>query len=112
MHDGAPAATAEALMRSRYSAYALCLVPYLLDSWHRSTRPALGLDDLDPATRWLGLRIVDHAIDAGDPEAATVEFIARFRVGGGSARRLHERSRFRRVDGRWQYLDGEILKPA
>jgi SEC-C motif domain protein len=41
------------------------------------------------------------------PDQAEVEFIARFRRGGASAARLHERSRFERVDGRWIYLDGE-----
>lgn len=110
MHEGAAAEDAAALMRSRYSAYALSLVPYLLQSWHETTRPALSEADLDPATRWLGLRIVSHVVDPDDSDAATVEFVARYRVGGGSAQRLHERSRFRRVEGQhWRYVDGEIL---
>jgi SEC-C motif-containing protein len=37
-----------------------------------------------------------------------VEFVARFRVGGGSAQRMRELSRFLRVDGRWFYLDGDV----
>ncbi|HEY9546795.1 MAG TPA: YchJ family metal-binding protein [Solimonas sp.] len=102
---------AEALMRSRYSAYALSMVSYLLRSWDESTRPALREADFDPATRWLGLRIVAHEVDPEDAAAATVEFIARYRIGGGSAQRLHERSRFRRVDGYWRYVDGEMLEP-
>lgn len=97
-------------MRSRYSAYALCLVSYLLESWHESTRPALAAADLDPATRWLGLRIVSHEADPLDPSAAMVEFIARYRIGGGSAQKLHERSRFRRVGQHWRYLDGELIE--
>lgn len=111
LHDGAPAADAEALMRSRYSAYALSMVRYLLESWHETTRPALTEADLDPAMRWLGLRIVAHQVDPVDADAAVVEFIARYRIGGGSAQRLHERSRFRRVDGHWRYLDGEMIAP-
>ena len=57
--------------------------------------------------RWLGLKIL--ATDAGGPEDAhgTVEFVARYKI-DGRARRLHERSRFRRRDGRWFYLDGDL----
>lgn len=98
-------------MRSRYSAYALSMVRYLLESWHEATRPVLTEADLDPATRWLGLRIVSHEVDPVDADAAVVEFIARYRVGGGGAQRLHERSRFRRVGEHWRYLDGELIAP-
>jgi len=108
LHAGVPAASAEALMRSRYSAYALRLLPYLRESWDPSTRPALSEADLDPATRWLGLRIVAHEVDPADPDTAFVEFIARWRVAGGRAQRLHERSRFRRTGDHWRYVDGRI----
>lgn len=102
LHRGAPAANAEALMRSRYSAYARGDHDYLLRSWHASTRPAQL--DADPATRWLGLTVKRHVPDGARAE---VEFVARYRVGGGSAVRLHERSRFVHEDGHWYYLDGE-----
>jgi len=103
LHAGAPAANAEALMRSRYSAYALGLRDYLLASWHPSTRPTEL--ELDTATRWLGLSVKQHAATGDD--RAEVEFVARYRVGGGSATRLHERSRFVREGGHWYYLDGD-----
>ncbi len=90
-------------MRSRYSAYVLQLDAYLLGSWHASTRPAT-LPEHEAGTRWLGLRIV--AQETPSDALAFVEFIARFRVGGGSARRLHERSRFVREQGYWYYVDG------
>lgn len=106
LHAGAAAPDAEALMRARYSAYVLGDAGYLRASWHPDTCPAeLALSDA-AATRWLGLEVKRHAID--DADHATVEFVARYRVGGGSAVRLHERSRFVRVDGRWCYLDGEF----
>jgi SEC-C motif-containing protein len=95
-------------MRSRYSAYTLRLLPYLRESWDPLTRPALSEADLDPATRWLGLRIVAHEVDPADPDTAFVEFIARWRVAGGRAQRLHERSRFRRTGDHWRYVDGRI----
>lgn len=107
LHAGGIADTAEALMRSRYSAYAMRLADYLLATWDPSTRPAqleFGADDA--ATRWLGLKIVEHRMTGED--TAIVEFVARYKVGGGSAARLHERSRFRRIEGRWYYLDGEF----
>lgn len=108
LHRGvATAATAQALMRSRYSAYVLKLEPYLLATWHAATRPAaLGLAAQVPAPRWLGLEVRRHEVL--DATHATVEFIARYRVGGGRAQRLHETSRFRREDGRWYYVDGEF----
>ncbi|MEN1925282.1 YchJ family protein [Luteimonas qiangzhengi] len=106
LHEGAPAASAEALMRSRYSAYVLGLRDYLVDTWHPSTRPdPFTLDDT-PGLRWLGLDVKRH-VDRGDG-TAVVEFVARCKAGGARAVRLHEVSRFERVDGRWLYVDGEF----
>lgn len=105
-HDGCPAPTAEALMRSRYSAYVKRLAPYLLATWDAPTHPpALDLDD---DTRWLGLEVKRHAAIGDD--AAIVEFVARYKV-AGRAFRLHETSRFVRRDGRWYYVDGEFPGP-
>lgn len=105
-HAGAPAPTAEALMRSRYTAFVLELETYLLATWHPSHRPASVT--FEPGTKWLGLTVRD-ARDTG-PDTAEVEFVARCKVGGGSATRLHERSRFVREGGRWLYVDGS--RPA
>ena len=112
-HLGAPAPTAEALMRSRYSAYALsdqnpALIDYLLQSWHAETRPQnLNLNG-DNAAKWLGLHIKRyHNIDA---ENAIVEFVARYKPAhnpGGKAERLHETSRFKRIEKHWYYVDGD-----
>jgi SEC-C motif-containing protein len=96
---GAP--TAEALMRSRYTAFVLGLDDYLLDTWHPRTRPAV-LEPATPGLRWLGLEVKRHvAIDAVHAE---VEFVARCKR-GGRAERLHERSAFVREGGRWTYLE-------
>ncbi len=100
MHLRAP--DAKALMRSRYSAYALALTDYLLATWHASTRPpAL---DLEPGLRWLGLQI--RQFQQIDDTHATVEFVARSKL-GGRAHRLQEISRFVREGGRWFYIDGQ-----
>jgi SEC-C motif domain protein len=103
-HAGAPAPDAERLMRSRYSAYVLGFEPYLLATWHASTRPAgLSLQETT-ALKWLGLEVRSHQ-QADD--TATVEFVARCRV-GGRAQRMHEVSRFVREEGRWYYIDGVV----
>lgn len=104
LHAGEAAPSAERLMRSRYSAYVLQLEPYLLATWHESTRPP-EVTFAGPQPKWLGLAVKRHEA-SGDE--AVVEFIARYRV-GGKAERLHEASRFRREDGRWLYLDGEFF---
>lgn len=102
---GTPAPDAEALMRSRYTAYTLGERAYLLATWHPSTRPAELDLDAGGAPRWLGLEVRRHL--ATGPDAAIVEFVARYKV-GGRAHRLHEVSRFLREDGHWYYLDGEF----
>ncbi len=94
------APTAEALMRSRYSAYVLGLHEYLLDTWHANTRPA-AIEAQDPQLRWLGLELRRCSQD--DADHATVEFVARSKL-GGRAHRLHETSCFERIDGHWLYL--------
>lgn len=103
-HKGEPAPSAEALMRSRYTAFVRGDARYLLDSWHPSTRPPAIV--FDPRQKWLGLQIVAGETTADD--AAEVEFIARYRIGIASAKRLHERSRFVREGERWLYVDGEM----
>lgn len=95
---------AEALMRSRYSAYVLDLRSYLLDTWHPSTRPT-ALEPPEPGLRWLGLEV--REVRQQDTDHATVLFVARSKL-GGRAHRLQEKSRFVREAGRWTYVDGDI----
>lgn len=87
-------------MRSRYSAYVLGHIDYLLHTWHPQTAPG----ELElPPVKWLGLE-VRHTHTTGD--AGVVEFVARWRDGGRGMRQ-HEISRFVRTDGRWHYIDGQ-----
>ena len=103
-HTGQPPAPdAETLMRSRYSAFVRGDVPYLLTTWHASTRPVTL--ELEKDARWLGLEIRQHRTTGAD--TAEVEFVARFRVAGRAVRQ-HELSRFVREDGRWFYVDGDV----
>jgi SEC-C motif-containing protein len=107
LHEGDIATSAELLMRARYSAYVLMREDFLLASWHASSRPAsLDLAAQQPAPTWLGLDVRRHHEE--DASHASVEFVARYRLGGGRAQRQHETSRFVREDGRWYYLDGAL----
>jgi SEC-C motif domain protein len=106
-HSGAQhlaAPTPEALMRSRYAAYALGLTDYLLATWHAATRPAT-LAPFDPQVRWLGLEV--RKTSMSDADHGLVEFVARSKL-AGRAHRLRETSRFVREDGRWYYVDGDV----
>jgi SEC-C motif domain protein len=107
LHDGtATAATAEQLMRSRYSAFAVGDPAYLLATWHSSTRP--GAVDLDPRIRWIGLELLGTTGGGLLAAEGTVEFRAHSVV-DRAAGTQHENSRFVREDGRWRYLDGDPL---
>lgn len=99
-----PAPNAEALMRSRYTAFTLQSEDYLLATWHSSTRPlALGLaDEVD--TQWIGLVVKRH--EQQNVNQAIVEFVASYKV-KGRAYKLHEVSRFVREEGRWFYVNGD-----
>ncbi|WP_089250358.1 YchJ family protein [Asanoa hainanensis] len=102
LHRGASvAATAEQLMRSRFSAFAVGDTEYLLRTWHSSTRPESL--DLDSDQRWVRLEILDTAKGTESDPTGVVEFRAFYRHGGQDDD-LHERSRFVREGGAWVYV--------
>lgn len=93
-------------MRSRYTAYVRGEIDYLLRTHDASTRSSVDVRAVrkwSKTTLWLGLEIVASSEDG---DSGIVEFIARGST-GGKAFAQRERSRFRRVDGAWFYLDGE-----
>lgn len=97
---------AEQLMRSRYSAFVLDLLDYLLATWHPSTRPT----ELEPnptGGKWLGLEIKKHLVLS--PTTQQVEFVARHRL-QGKATRLHEISQFVLENNQWLYVDGSFIE--
>jgi SEC-C motif-containing protein len=94
--------SAEALMRSRYAAYARHDAAYLLRTWHPATRPSKL--EFDPELRWLELRVLRSAGGAAD-QASVVHFRARYKL-RGKAGWMEEISRFSRLEGEWVYVDG------
>ncbi|AOS63746.1 YchJ family protein [Actinoalloteichus hymeniacidonis] len=106
LHEGRRrAATAEQLMRSRYSAFAVGDTEYLLASWHPTTRPREL--SLDPRQSWIRLDILGRTGGTPFDTEATVHFRARYRLDGERGS-LTENSRFTRVDKVWLYVDGDV----
>lgn len=103
LHAGAPAKSAEALMRSRYSAFRRGDTAYLLKSWAAESRP-MSLS-LDPAQEWTGLRIERHEVTG--PDTAIVQFTATWQQRNKNGQ-LAETSRFRREGEGWVYIDGAL----
>ncbi|NWN88298.1 MAG: hypothetical protein HLX51_07120 [Micrococcaceae bacterium] len=98
--------TAEALMRSRYTAFVVQDSAYLAESWHSETRP----DDVSAPTgvEWRRLRIRQTIAGGPSDDTGIVEFVAHFRTADVARDFLHERSKFARERGRWVYVSGDI----
>jgi SEC-C motif-containing protein len=110
--DGVPAPTALALMRSRYTAYVRGAIEYLVATHDVSTRGSLDRKSMTQWSRdtlWMGLEIVATERGGEDDEEGVVEFIARG-VTRGQPFVQRERSRFRKGDGAWFYVDGTFKK--
>jgi SEC-C motif-containing protein len=103
VEGGEAAQTAEQLMRSRYTAYVLHQEAYVKATWHAATRPLDAVTE-DDGVKWLGLEVRRHLPDG---DKATVEFVARYKL-GGRAHRLHEISRFVREEEKWFYVEGSF----
>jgi SEC-C motif domain protein len=110
LHKGKlTASSAEQLMCSRYSAFYLGNIDYLIQTLHpdkRQNDDELTLVQTIKQTQWLGLKIIAHK---PLKQSATVEFIAFYQDEGIG--QLHEKSQFIKEKGRWFYQDGEILAP-
>lgn len=104
-------ATAEALMRSRYTAYVQGNVDYIMATTLPSSRADSDIDAMRAwasNSEWTGLEIVSTAGGRPDDKQGDVEFIAHYRM-GGIAQRHHEKSLFVKEDGHWFFKDGEVI---
>lgn len=104
INQSVPAASAEQLMRSRYSAYVTGAVDWIIASNHADSRDEIDRSEIERWSRestWQGLKIID-AFDGNSPHEAFVRFRARYRLEG--VNHVHkERARFERVDGEWMF---------
>jgi len=106
-HDSATLpATAEALMRSRFTAYAQRNADYLRATWDSGRCPDV-IDFSRETAVWQRLEVVDTKKGGQHDDKGVVEFKAYY-LQDGEACVLHEVSRFIKKDGRWFYLDGVI----
>jgi len=104
------AASAEQLMRSRYSAFCFKNADYLNATLHpdfRQPDDTENLKQLFEQTQWLGLKIISAQ---SKHDSATVEFSAFYQEEHHIAQ-LHERSRFIKIEGQWFYQNGDLLPP-
>ncbi|MDG1779698.1 MAG: YchJ family protein [Flavobacteriales bacterium] len=114
-HKGLPAPSAEKLMRSRYSAYALRNVQYLVDTTHSSTRkdhPYEAIEKWAEQTTWKRLEIVRTEKGTLEDSSGIVEFKATYNDGSSSDEILHESSHFLKENARWYYVDGKHSRIA
>jgi SEC-C motif domain protein len=120
LSGNAVAPTAEALMRSRYTAYSQSNVDYLT-TLHPKSRQADDRPTLLRSVqtmRWVGLRIIKAHRGQAQDKRGTVEFVALYQPAQkndlqnmGVTHQLHERSRSVKEGGQWFYVDSDILPP-
>jgi SEC-C motif-containing protein len=104
--------TAEELMRSRYSAYAVAAVEYILRSTHPSTRKFHDPESIEnwaKSSRWQNLEIVSTEKGNASDKQGTVEFKAYFLDENDQPQTHHEFSNFRKELGKWFFVDGKVL---
>jgi len=104
---GDPAPTAVALMRSRYSAFALGKGEYLQATLSSDQRADFNVKEFEASaanTKWHGLEIRDTADGGEKDDSGTVEFVARYRESGQTIAH-HELAMFAREDGKWVFAD-------
>ena len=105
-----PAETAEALLRSRYAAFATGNVDYIVESVHPEVREDLNRENLETWSKdstWEGLEIVESHLGGVDDDEGLVEFVASYVDAEGDRIEHHERSIFKKEDGSWFFLDGQ-----
>ncbi|QXH77189.1 YchJ family protein [Pseudomonas salmasensis] len=109
-HAGHPAPCASALMRSRYSAYVLGLVDYLVATTLPAQQAGLDRNAIDAwsaQSTWLGLEVESSEVFGGQPEHAFVTFTARWHDATGEHSH-RERSSFVQNEGRWYFIDPTV----
>lgn len=111
-HHKALPETATQLMRSRYCAYVLKNIPYIVETTVPSQQALLDVAALQAwaeQTHWLGLRVLKS--ETLTKTQSAVEFEAIFESEDGEQIH-HERSIFVKIDGRWYFVDPTVTLPT
>ncbi|MBI9074152.1 MAG: YchJ family protein [Desulfatibacillum sp.] len=109
----AEAKTAEALMRSRYTAYSLAEIEYIgatIDPERNEDFDEKSARDWAENSQWHGLEVVSTRKGGEDDETGQVEFIASYTQSNARTKH-HELAEFRKIDGKWFFVDGEAVAP-
>jgi SEC-C motif-containing protein len=113
IHDDKPAPTAEALLRSRYTAYTEADVDYIINTTHPDYRAQIDPNstrDWAENSQWHQLEILNSMAGTVEDEAGEIEFIATYTQEGVSNKH-HEKAQFRKTDGKWFFWDAQMMKP-
>lgn len=108
------ATTAEALIRSRYSAYVKAQIDYIYATTHKSRQSKFNREESLAWSRkaeWQSLEVLRTEDGGPEDESGIVEFMARYREKGKLVQH-HEIAEFTKEDGRWYFVDGQAPKPA
>ncbi len=103
------AINAEQLMRSRYTAYCISNIDYLMKSHHKSTRPIKERNEIlqwSKSVKWMSLQIIKTSKGTITDSEGWVEFKALF-VENGALQSIHENSYFIKENERWFYKNGQ-----
>jgi SEC-C motif domain protein len=103
--------TAEELMRSRYTAFAVGNVDYILETHDPDRRGEIDRNNTEAWSKqseWLGFELVSSEHGGPSDDAGVIEFIAKYRAKGVTISH-RERSVFRKQNGRWWFVDGQMV---
>lgn len=106
-----PAPTAEALMRSRYTAYCIKAIDYLISSTHYQYRASVDrpfIEKWADSAQWLGLEILQLEQGTEKDTEGTVEFVASYKD-KDQVFKHHELGFFKKVKGAWYYYKGKLI---
>ncbi|MGE3175525.1 MAG: YchJ family protein [Planctomycetota bacterium] len=107
------AATAEELMRSRYSAYATGAIDWIVDSQipeGRQFTDRRATEEWSKRSNWKGMEVLEVQAGGASDDEGVVEFKARYELAGEDIVH-HEIASFRKDDGDWYFVDGLEVKP-
>lgn len=113
LNGNAKPPTAESLMRSRFSAYAIRNVEYLLKSTHPATRKFHNFDEIEiwaKSNVWQKLEVVSVNKGEYKDKEGIVEFKAFYLDQNSTSQVHHEISNFKKELGKWFYVDGKIIE--
>lgn len=105
------AQTAVELMKARYVAYTTGDVNFIISSHDPETRENVSkeaTEEWSRSARWLGIEILSTIGGGPDDDDGVVEFVASFELEGKKINH-HEKSYFKKINGNWFFVDGQIV---